>query len=226
MGIQQAVGMVLKELTESVFDEVVDIFKNGFRGKDKMDKTFFTILKERLTRIGESIMVKWKDVVKVFGEGFFSGFLSNIITVIVNMFVTTGKRVVRMIREGLFSLLKALKMLFFPPKNITFEESAHEATKLLTAGLVISGGIILEQYLDTLLKAVPFADMISMVISGIITGLGTALLVYLLDKMDLFGVEKNRKHDFTTQQLIAMEDDYFGEAEAILKQLDYSYLNN
>lgn len=219
MGLQQAVGLVLKELTESIFDEVSDIYKNGFRGGNKMDKTFFAVLKERLMRIGSNILNKWKDVVKAFGEGFFSGLLSNLVTVVVNMFITTGKRVVRMIREGVFSLLKAVKMLLFPPKDMTLSEAAHEATKLLAAGLAVSGGIILEQYLETLLEAIPFADMISTVISGIVTGLGTALLVYLIGKMDIFGVEKERKNEFIIDKLINIGDSCMDETESLLEEL-------
>lgn len=220
MGLQQAVGIVLKELTESIFDEISDIYHNGFKDENKIGETFFIVLKERLLKIGNRILSKWEDVVKAFGDGFFSGFLSNLVTVIINMFVTTGKRVVRIIREGFFSLLKALKLLFFPPENMTLKEAAHEATKLIVAGLAISGGILLEQYMETLLKSIPFADMISTVIVGIITGLGTSLLVYLIDKLDLFGVEKEKLDEYIISKLDEMTEDSFENIEAILQSLN------
>lgn len=220
MGLQQAVGIVLKELTESIFDEISDIYHNGFKGQNNLDKTFFSVLKERLLRVGENVLSNWKDVVKAFGEGFFSGFLSNIVTVTINIFVTTGKRVVRIIREGFFSLLKAIKLLFFPPENMSLREAAHEATKLIIAGLAITGGIILEQYLDTLLKSIPFADMVSTVLIGIVTGLATSLLVFMLDKLDIFGVNKEKRHDFIITELDKMTNNSFEEAEQILKELE------
>jgi len=220
MGLQQAVGIVLKELTESIFDEISDIYHNGFKDENKIGETFFIVLKERLLKIGNRILSKWEDVVKAFGDGFFSGFLSNLVTVIINMFVTTGKRVVRIIREGFFSLLKALKLLIFPPENMTIKEAAHEATKLIVAALAISGGILLEQYMEILLKSMPFADMISTVIIGIITGLATSLLVYLIDKLDLFGVEKEKLDEYIISKLDEMTEDSFENIEAILQSLN------
>ena len=224
MGLQQAVGIVLKELTESIFDEISDIYDNGFKDKNKIGEAFFVVLKERLLKIGDRVLSKWKDVVKAFGEGFFSGFLSNIVTVIINMFVTTSKRVVRIIREGIFSLYKALKLLFFPPENMTLKEAAHEATKLTVAALAISGGILLEQYMETLLKSIPFADMISTVIVGIITGLGTSLLVFLIDKLDLFGVEKEKLNGYIVNKLDDMTEDSFENIEEILQSLKITLL--
>jgi ribosomal protein L12E/L44/L45/RPP1/RPP2 len=220
MGLQQAVGIVLKELTESIFDEISDIYHHGFKGENKLGKTFFSVLKERLLKIGKRVLSKWKDVVKAFGEGFFSGFLSNLVTVVINMFVTTGKRVVRVIREGFFSLLKALKLLFFPPENMTFKEAANEASKLIVAGLAITGGIFLEQYIDTLLKSIPFADIISTVLVGIITGLATSLLVFLLDKLDLFGVNKDKRYDYVSKELDRMTENSFENIEEVLQSLE------
>lgn len=136
------------------------------------------------------------------------------------MFVTTGKRVVRIIREGFFSLLKALKMVFFPPENMTFNEALHEATKLIVAGLAISGGILLEQYIDTLLKSIPFANMISSVLVGIVTGLGTSLLVFLIDKLDLFGVVKEQRLEYISEKLNEITDNSFEEIGDILQSLE------
>lgn len=226
MGLQQAVGLVLKELTESIFDEVIDIFHNGFKGENKINETFFHVLQERLVRIGNRVLGKWKDVIKTFGEGLFSGFLSNLVTVIINIFKTTSKKVVRIIREGLFSLLKALKLLFFPPENITWRDAAHEATKLIVAGLSVTGGIMLEQYLDTLLKAFPFADTIVTVLVGIVTGLATSLLVFLLDRLDIFGVEHEKKYDFIIAELDRMIDSSIEESETILKSFEIRTIND
>ena len=176
MGLQQAVGIVLKELTESIFDEISDIYHCGFIKENKIGQTFLNVLKERLLVIGNRVLSKWSSIVDAFEDGFFSGFLSNIVTVIINMFVKTSKRVVRLLREGFFSLVKAFSLLFFPPEDLTLKEAAHEATKLLVAGLAITGGILLEQYVDTLLNSMPFANLVSTVLIGILTGLSTSLL--------------------------------------------------
>ena len=185
MGIQQALGLIITEFFTAVFDEIIDIYKNGFSGGFDNDK-FFTILKDRLKRITLKVNNKWKDAAIAFKDGFISGFISNLATIIINMFVTTGKRVVRIIREGMFSLFKAIKLLIFPPEGMSYEDAMHEAKKLLATGLIVSLGIILEQYLDTLIKGTvilePFSDILTAVFVGAITGLAITMTVYHIDK--------------------------------------------
>lgn len=198
MGLQQSMGLMMKEFIEAIFLEIKDIYNNGFKG-DQLDQRFFVILKERLKRIGEKITAKWRDVVKAFGEGVFSVFISNLITTIVNTFVTTGKRVVRVIRDGFFSLLKAVKMLLSPPEGMTSREAAHEGSKLIASGIVLGGGILLEEGFEKFLLTTfvaPFANIISTIVIGLVTGLATVFAVYLLDKIDLFGVNRKERHNY------------------------------
>ena len=195
MGFQQALGLVITEFFVAFFDEIIDIYKNGFKsGFDNDD--FFKILKERLLRIKDKIMGKWKDVAIAFKDGFLSGFLSNLVTTAINAFVTTGKRVVRIIREGLFSLLKAIKILIFPPENMTFSEAMHEAKKLIASGVIISVGVVIEEYIDKIIRTTavlePFADILTSIFVGAMTGLAVTMVVYYIDK------NKNDKEIYNT----------------------------
>ncbi|MHB1364753.1 MAG: hypothetical protein ACYCWE_02935 [Eubacteriales bacterium] len=203
MGTQQAVGLLLREFSLAVFDEIGDLFSK--RQDIKINAIFMHDLKERLSRIANRILSKWKDVVKAFRDGSISGFFSNIITVIINAFITTSKRAVKMIREGFYSLFKALKLLMFPPENMTTLESAHESTKLIASGLIISGGIFIEESLQKALVTVPvigiFSDLISSVIIGIVTGLSMALVTYLIDKIDIFKVNVQKRQEYISSKL-------------------------
>jgi len=185
MGMQQALGLIITEFFAAVFDEILDIYKNGYSTNFEDDR-FFIVLKERLKRIAIRIKDKWKDVAMAFKDGFLSGFISNLVTVVINAFVTTGKRVVRIIREGIYSLFKAAKILIFPPKNMTYEEALHEVKKLLATGLIVSLGVIIEQYIDTLIKGTvalePFSDILTTVFVGAITGLAITMTIYYIDK--------------------------------------------
>ncbi|HRQ69373.1 MAG TPA: hypothetical protein PLW78_03620, partial [bacterium] len=116
MGLQQSIGLLLRELAIALIDEVKDIYKNGF---NTVDKSFFNEVRRRFNRISEKILKKWKDVVKAFGEGTISGMISNLVTTIINLFFRTGKNIVRIIREGLFSILRAISFFLFPPSNIS-----------------------------------------------------------------------------------------------------------
>lgn len=216
MGFQQAIGVMVREFALAVFSEVEEIFAK--RHNIKINNEFVNSLKERFERIAQRVVSKWKDVAAAFGSGVVSGFFSNITTVIVNTFLTTSKRVVKMIREGFYSLLKAVKMLFFPPENISKEEAAREATKLIASGLIVVGGIALEEMLQEALVSVPvigmFSSELSTVIMGIVTGLSMALLVYLIDKVDLFKVNANKKQEYIINQLDEMIDNELKELES------------
>lgn len=203
MGTQQAIGLLVREFTLAAFSEAKDIFSN--RHTIILNSEFLHSLKERFERISKRVMSKWKDVVAVFGHGAISGFFSNLITVIINSFLTTSKRAVKMIREGFYSLLKALKILMSPPQNISRVEAAHEATKLIASGLIVTGGIAVEELLQKSLASIPvfgmFSDIIATVIVGIVTGLSMAFIVYLVDKIDLFKVNANKCKEYISHVL-------------------------
>ncbi len=211
MGMQQALGLIITEFFTAVFDEILDIYKNGFSNGFEDDR-FFNVLKDRLQRITKRMQDKWKDVAIAFKDGFLSGFLSNLATTIINAFVTTGKRVVRIIREGLFSLFRAVKMILFPPENMSFEEAMHEAKKLIATGLIISVGVIVEEWIDTLIKGTailePFSDVLTTIFVGAITGLSITMVVYYIDK------KKNDKELFNA--LVCDTNKKFDELDRIL----------
>lgn len=186
MGAQQAFGMLMVELFSSALDEIRDLYRNG-----RQSETILAELGERLKRVGVKVAGKWEQMLDSFRGGFISGFISNAVTVLINLFVTTGKRAVRMIREGVFSLLKALKTFLFPPKDMSFAQAAHEALKLLAAGGVVVGGVALEEAAEKLILSVPLFAPVAGVLTAVLVGAATALsmtfVCYLLDKIDLFG---------------------------------------
>ncbi len=215
MGLQQAMGLVIVEFFGALFDEILDIYHHGFNNGFDND-SFFNILKERLIRIAKRLQEKWKDVAIAFKDGALSGFISNLVTTVINMFVTTAKRVIRIIREGLFSLYRAVKLLLFPPEGITYEEAMHEAKKLLATGIIISLGVLAEEYIDKLVRATailePFADTLTAVFIGAITGLSVTMTVYYIDK------KKNDKD--MVKALVADTNEKFKKAEELLDQLE------
>lgn len=200
MGLQQAVGTLMEEFVRAAFFEVKDAWQNGFKGS--VDDTFLAALKERLMRVAERIQSKWKDAVFAFRDGFISGFLSNIVTVIINTFATMSAHVVRIAREGFMSLYHALKILAFPPEDMSLAQAADAASKLLAAGLVTGGGILLEASFETSLKSLgALAPYVSSISVGLATGLCTVFAVYLLDQLDIFGVNAESRHEQVVAKL-------------------------
>lgn len=187
MGLQQAIGTIIVEFFSLLFDEAIDIYNNGFKTSSD-DQSFLNALKTRVKRIGEKLKNRWKDLaMKVAYNGtlgFISGFISNLVTVVINTFFTTCRKVNRIIREGIFSLFRAVKLLIFPPKDMTFGEALHEAKKLVATGIIVASGVALESQIDPLVRAMPFLGTIdlSSILIGSLTAFAVALAVYHIDK--------------------------------------------
>lgn len=200
MGGQQAIGVVLVELFAGVFEELKLAFQEGLEGR-----TLFSEISSRIKRIVTRVLSKWKAIVNNFGEGLISGLLSNIVTTLINVFIKTGKRVVRMIREGFFSLFKALKMMLFPPEHMTAGQAAHEGLKLLLSGGVVVAGVALEELIEKALIGIPLlaglAPIITPVLVGSISAVTMAMCCYLLDKLDFFGVIRAERDEFAIEHL-------------------------
>lgn len=215
MGWQQALGLALTEFFVAIIDEARDAYKNGFA----IDNAgFWASLKKRFMRVVRRVVRRWRAALDAFKQGFLSGFLSNFVTVLINCAVRTGKNVVRMIREGIFSLVRAVKILLTRPEGMTWREAAHEATKIIASGVVVVGGIALAEWLDLQIKLVPpleiVSDILVRVVSGVATGIVAAFVVYAIDKLDLFGAMASNKHDFVMGRFADMLEASFASADA------------
>jgi hypothetical protein len=232
MGLQQSIGLLLTEFLTASFDEIIDVYKRDMRA-DTQSASFFKALGGRLTRIANRVAEKWKDALAAFKGGAISGFLSNLVTMLINMLVTTGKRVVRVIREGIMAILSALKMALFPPKGMTRAQAGDAALKLLAIGLTTSLGVMAEEVCEKAVTAfftshlpmlAPLASPIASVLVATMTGIASALLVYWLDRLDIFGVRKQREHAAILRELdraIAESDQRINEMyDAEMRSLD------
>lgn len=200
MGFQQALGMVIVELFSNIIHELKVISKEGVDKDNWVEE-----LSNRFKKIAENVLSKWKEALHAFKDGVISGFISNIVTTLINIVATTAKRTVRILREGVFSLYNAIRMLAFPPEGMTFAETAHEAMKLIFAGGIVIGGIALEEVLEKLVLSipllVPIADILVGVLIGSLTAIAMGVMAYFWDKIDLFGAIKNKQDDFVLKQL-------------------------
>jgi hypothetical protein len=214
MGYQQAFGYLLVEFFSSSIIEIKDAYNNGLEGV-----SLYKDINTRLIRIGRKVADKWEGAIEGFSAGFISGFISNLITTLVNIFVTTAKRLIRMIREGAFSLLKALKLILFPPADMSFAEAMHEAMKVIAAG-----GVALEEVIEKLILSVPFlvpfASIATAVIVGSLTVIAMSLVVYLIDKMDVLSVMKAKETRYILDSLDRDIDEKLKRYESISEEMD------
>lgn len=181
MGMRQALGLLLTELVNGLFNEFKVLIKQGVEA----GKTLFEEIRQRLARVIASVAKKIPDAVGQLFQGGVSGFMSNLLTFLINNFLSTAKRFVTVIREGLLGLFRAFKMIFFPPKHMTGDQALQEGLKILTAVVVTSVGLLLNETVATFMATVPFlkpfADLITPVLIGIMTGLLSSFLAYQID---------------------------------------------
>lgn len=204
MALQQATGLLLNEFFQGFVDEVIDLYKFGVQ-----KATFLSDIKKRVVRLVERVLSRWKDAFSVGWKGFVSGLLSSLATTLLNTFFTTSRNLIRMIREGSNSGFQAIMLLVNPPPSMTWREAAHEASKIAMTGAIIVGAIGLEETLAKALGPVTvfLGSAVLPAVTGIATGIVTALAVYGIEKADLLGVEADKKARFVTENLQASLDD-------------------
>lgn len=181
MGVQAALGVMLSELFTAIFAEVRDIWKNGFVGDFE---GIWDALIKRMGAVQQRVLSSYKDVLAAFRDGAISGALSAALTMVINTVVTTGRRMVRIIREGFYAFFIAIKNIIFPREGQTREEALHEGKKLIAAAIITSLGLLLEEAVEKALlntPLAPFAGLVSAVLVGGLTGLAIALVCYYID---------------------------------------------
>ena len=203
MGVQQVIGFFLTEAITAVFDEIRDAVKNG----RKRAKSFWLELKERLETVVTRIVSKWREALKEGFSGMLSGVFSNLVTILINAFFTTAKNIVRLIREGFFSIVKAVKLLINPPAGMSKAQAFHEAGKIVIGALAVSVGILLEEGISTLppmamIRSIPVVgELLYSIVFGFMIGIVTSLALWGWDKLDLFGVKEGARHQFVMEML-------------------------
>lgn len=183
MGLRQALGMLLTELVNGLFTEFNLLIKHGV----EQGGTLFDEIRARLAKVIAAVVKKVPDALGQLFQGGVSGFMSNLLTFVLNSFFSTAKRFVTVIREGLMGLFRAFKMIFFPPAHMEAGEALQEGLKILTAVLVSAIGMLLTETVSVFMASLPFlkpvADVVTPVLIGILTGLLSAFLAYQIDTL-------------------------------------------
>ena len=220
MGLQQAIGLVLTDFVDSLLLEIHDGWHNGFCDGVNQ-KQVWEALKIRAERVAKRCLDNWRNVLAVFRDGAISGIISNLMTTLINTFFTTARNLVRMIREGVFSLFRAAKIILMRPKGTSLAEALDASLKVTVSGVFVIGGVFLEEYLSktlgVLLSALPSGVLATLVavLTGCVTGLISVLVVYMLDRIDLFGAQ----HQSEDSAILMMLQEGRAQADARLQAL-------
>ncbi len=193
-------GMLLKEISQIVISEIKIVFKNF---GNKKPSEIIKRLKGRLVDKFEELKNTWKDIVSDVFKISLSAFFSNLIIMVINIFATTLKNTVKIIRAGFSSICSAIRIMAYPPSHIDKDDVMYEASKILITGIISATSLGLSESISKFLLTVPglniilnlplheneetgevttLAEPTSIVLTSIIGGIMSTIAVYYMDR--------------------------------------------
>lgn len=202
-----AVGNVILFVVKPIYYEMADIFKNGMRDGVEASSTT-EALKIRCGRI-KSYMIEHTEefIGDNIGE-FIKGFVSSLVECIINLFVGVFKQVLKVLKEGIKIFTQSAKILFGKEaENMTPAQKGDAIIKLIGGSVMAIAGIGIE----ALLNKIGIGEPWSIVLSTMLSGIASAMFMYLLDKADIFSVKAEKRRD----RIIEIFDERIKEIEGV-----------
>lgn len=199
MAAYTVLGIVMRDVVQTVFVEIhITLEKRGTESFSEIFSRFKTSLLSGINKIKD----KWKENLLEVGLSAGTAFISNLAVFAVNLFATTLKKIVSMIRAGIASIVQAVKIIANPPAGMPKEEVRYQALKILTAGIIGAASLGLSAGIEKFLQAIPglqplmmfpipsfgketrtVSDAIAVTLSALAGGLVTTIVLYFMDKL-------------------------------------------
>jgi hypothetical protein len=227
MANRQAIGIFLYELQNAFFSEMkiyLMQFKTYQSNPAKLEgfKKACHNVKKRVLNL-QSL----KKVFVGYTEGFISGFVSNLMTVLINTFARTSKNIVRIITEGTNSLVQAIRMILFPPKDMTRRQAIYEGSKIVVAAVITSVGVIITEafinYLQTVIPLAPFASLAGGILGGILTGIVSVTVIYAMDHFGEIMQKINMQMKEAAYYTVVSVEQLKAKYDAAIAEIDSAY---
>ena len=178
-----ATGKVLigKGVKIAVSETVIEFSKN----KEKKDEKLIDRLRRLWQRILERVKQELSHIWDTIKQSVAANAISEIVNLIINFFVSTVKNIFKLIRCMFGSIINAFKILF--DKSKPWDERVFEALKIISGGLAMASGALLNELLSKLISTnipflAPISGDISAIISGIVSSILSALVLMAFDK--------------------------------------------
>lgn len=189
----------LKQMAVSALFSLLKEVMNGLvRFLKSQAKSFKSFLEE----MKKAIKSFFEKITSVLQTGA-SSVVGTIVTEIFGPIVSTFKRLASLIKQGVSSVMEAVKYLNEKEnKNKPFSVKVAQVGKIITSGLVAGGAIFLGELFEKLLLKVPgmattlpligsLANVIGMFLASLVSGLVGAIIINLIDKF----IAKKQKSD-------------------------------
>lgn len=186
-----AVGNLILFIIKPVYYEMSDIFKNGLQ-EGVSANTCIEALKIRFGRVKQYVL---KHAKVFLGDNFWEfvkGFVSSLVECIISLFIGVFKQILKVIKEGIKIFVQSAKILFGKDEKKRSPAQKGDAIIKLIGGSVIAiSGIAIE----SLLNKIGIGEPWSVVLSTMLSGIASALFMYVLDKADIFSIKAEKRRD-------------------------------
>lgn len=180
MGLRQAVGLLIWHVYLNVKEQIRHItgevnFKKIFNAVNQGIKKAFNYIKEN-----------FKDFIAEFKNGLISGIISSLTTTLINIFATTAKNIVRLLRQAYAAVVEAFKILFCKP-DLLYGDRITAAAKVLAVGASTVLGVAITEALNkTPLGELPVVgDAITTFVGSFASGIVSISFLIFLDRSKL-----------------------------------------
>lgn len=178
MGTRQMLGLILAE-TWFEFREriplIFDVHRHAFNAG-----YFLSDMADALRAVWHRVSAKFRTFLTAFKDGALGGLLSSVTTTLFNLFFTTQKMMVRLIREMWNSLVQAFKVMVFNPDGLSPGQLAKAVSKLIAAGVAVAAGVVINEALAGVF-AFPFGPELAAFCGALATGMLTLVMNYYLE---------------------------------------------
>lgn len=182
MGARQVLGLVLAEIWFELREQVPVMVAKA-RSKFQLEALMRDI-RETLGAIRERLHARMADFWTEFKNSAIAGVLSSVTTTVVNIFLTSEKMVVKLIREMWSHLVKAIKLIAFNPDQLTAVDLSKAVAEVLSFGIAsVLGAVVYTEALAVL--QFPLGAELAAFVGALSTGLITLALQYFLFHSEL-----------------------------------------
>ncbi len=239
---KQIAGILLFEVCDVFFEVTMPVLKR-WNDYSSIKERFQEVKDNFLEEIGKAKERIINLALKLrigASNSFISGVFSTIVNVLINTFMTTTKIFAKLLNDGIMAITRSIKIL--RNSELTMAERRKQAIKIIGTGILASLGIILAEVISKQLLGTPFApfaDLIGLAISGILTGIVSACFIFTVENFgsiclkikDSFALIKygatvtSAQIEADYQRVIAYLDDAYQEI-LVRIQKEYQRIND
>lgn len=177
MGTRQMLGLILAEVWFELREQIPLVFE-----KLKADfkfEYFIDGIQATLKGIWDRVKKRFNNFLVGFKNGVFAGAFSSLTTTLFNIFATTQKAAIKIIREMWGQIVNAIKLIALNPDDLSFVDLSKAVLSILSAGVsAVVGTMVYAELIP--LCGFPFGGELAAFAGALVTGICTLGLNYFL----------------------------------------------